>query len=124
LVGISRRTSCNIKPRRNAGHTAFSQPERRTPAGTRTDPAHWLEKSLSSLLRPPYLDVYERQFDVSNKMTARHSADADRAAHGVIAARLALRDIPVLSEESARIRPAPAGSASGWSIRSTVPRSL
>jgi 3'(2'), 5'-bisphosphate nucleotidase len=74
---------------------------------TRTDPARWLEETIVIAIDAGrhILDVYERQFDVSSKDDGSPLTDADRAAHDVIAARLAALtpDIPVLSEESARI---------------------
>ena len=51
------------------------------------------------------LDVYERGFSVEHKEDRSPLTEADRAAHDLIAARLArlTPDIPLLSEESAKI---------------------
>ncbi len=59
------------------------------------------------------LDVYEREFKVEQKEDRSPLTEADRAAHEIIAARLqALApDIPVLSEESAKIDYA---ARAGW----------
>lgn len=67
----------------------------------------WLEEvvALATEAGRRILDVYERQFDVSLKDDDSPLTDADRAAHEVIVKRLAALtpDIPVLSEESAKI---------------------
>src|SRR4030066_60664 len=74
---------------------------------TRTGPARGLEEPFVIAIDAGrhILDVYERQFDVSSKDDGSPLTEADRAAHDVIAARRAALtpDIPVLSEESARI---------------------
>src|SRR4030067_435824 len=101
---------CNIQSRAySAGQTAFrfSLKGGTHSMSTRTDPAHWLEEVIIIAIEAGrlILDVYERQFDVSNKDDGSPLTDADRAAHEVIAARLAALTpgIPILSEESAKI---------------------
>jgi 3'(2'), 5'-bisphosphate nucleotidase len=71
------------------------------------NPAPWLEDvvNIATEAGRRILDVYERQFDVSRKDDGSPLTDADRAAHEVIVERLAALtpDIPILSEESAKI---------------------
>jgi 3'(2'), 5'-bisphosphate nucleotidase len=71
------------------------------------NPAMWLEDvvNIATEAGRRILDVYERQFDVSRKDDGSPLTDADRAAHEIIVARLTALtpNIPVLSEESAKI---------------------
>ncbi len=82
---------------------------------TPAEPGVWLEEVvvLATEAGRRILDVYERQFDVSQKDDGSPLTDADRAAHEVIIERLAALTpaIPVLSEESAKIE---YSERSGW----------
>jgi len=72
-----------------------------------TDPSDWLEETVAIAIEAgrQILDVYERDFEVSDKKDGSPLTDADRAAHEVIVARLTALapGIPILSEESSMI---------------------
>jgi 3'(2'), 5'-bisphosphate nucleotidase len=72
-----------------------------------SDPADWLEDivAIAADAAQRILEVYQRPFDVSHKDDGSPLTEADRGAHELIVARLAqlTPDIPVLSEESAKI---------------------
>lgn len=71
------------------------------------DPGIWLEEAAAIAIEAGrrILDVYERPFEISRKDDGSPLTDADRAAHALIATRLAQLTpaVPVLSEESAQI---------------------
>lgn len=74
---------------------------------TSAEPGIWLEEVVSLAMEAGrlILDLYEREFDVSNKDDGSPLTEADRAANAVIVSRLAALTpgMPVLSEESAKI---------------------
>jgi len=71
------------------------------------DPGRWLKEAVAIATEAGrrILEVYERPFDVSCKDDGSPLTDADRSAHALIVARLALLTpgVPVLSEESVQI---------------------
>jgi 3'(2'), 5'-bisphosphate nucleotidase len=71
------------------------------------DPCRWLDevRAVAFEAGRRILDVYEREFTVTEKEDRSPVTSADRAAHEVIVARLTqlTPDIPVLSEESAAV---------------------
>jgi 3'(2'), 5'-bisphosphate nucleotidase len=78
-------------------------------------PANWLDDvaAIAAAAARRILEIYNGPFDVELKGDNSPLTQADRAAHELIAARLAALtpDIPVLSEESARIEYA---QRAGW----------
>lgn len=79
------------------------------------DTSAWLEHVVSTAVEAGrrILDVYEKTFDVDHKDDGSPLTDADRAAHALIAERLAALTpgVPVLSEESAKTEYA---TRAGW----------